>query len=727
MIAELGAKINLQRSFKPAATYLKRPYTLISTYQRSYLRPDLIAGLTVAVILLPQAIAFALVAELPPQMGLYAAVVGGLVGALWGSSDQLHTGPANAISLLIFASLATVVEPGTEQFIIAAGLMAVMVGVLQLALGLARLGILVNFVSHSVIVGFASGAGILIAIKQIKPLLGITFEGSNMLATLHGIATNLDTTHLATAVIGFSTMAIMIITRKINPKLPSALISMVLASIGVAIFSLQEKGVTVIGELTASLPPLANLPILDLNLISSLSAGALAVAAIGLVESAAIARSVATQTGQRLDSNQEFVGQGLANIGMGFFSGFAGAGSFSRTAVNFDNGAKSGMAAVFSAILVFIAMFTIGPVGAYLPVSALSGVLIITAFGMIDREEIRRILQSNPGEAAILIVTLLGTLFLQLEFAVLLGIILSFIMYILRTSAPRVHEVKPDNNYRHFLYQPDKPGCPQLGIIEILGDLYFGAVNYIEEYILDLKEKHPEQRYLLIRMHNVNNCDFSGIHMLESVIKAYRDSGGDVYLVRPQYHVKKIFERTEFVSDLLGEDHILDKDVAIQHIFNHVLDPAICIYECPVRVFKECTNLPKRIDFMGIPHDHEINASRLLTIEPRTLWQQLQTSGLINQHAFNGQGMTAPMVVDVREPREFNQGHIAQASSIPLSKILSDDVKFPADRQIILVCRSGRRSRRAAAALQSIGCMNVAILAGGMQAWEAEGLLEAIN
>jgi SulP family sulfate permease len=215
--------------------------------------------------------------------------------------------------------------------------------------------------------------------------------------------------------------------------------------------------------------------------------------------------------------------------------------------------------------------------------------------------------------------------------------------------------------------------------------------------------------------------------MLESVIKAYRDSGGDVYLVRPQYHVKKIFERTEFVSDLLGEDHMLDKDVAIQQIFNHVLDPAICIYECPVRVFKECTNLPKRIDLMGIPHDHEISSDRLLTIEPRTLWQQLQTSGLINQHAVNGFGMAAPMVIDVREPREFNQGHIAQASSIPLSKILSDKIKFPTDRQIVLVCRSGRRSRRAAAALQSIGCMNVAILAGGMQAWETEGLLEAIN
>lgn len=727
MIADLGAKVNLQKSFKPVANYLKRPYTIINTYDRSEIRPDLIAGLTVAVILLPQAIAFAILAELPPQMGLYAAIIGALIGALWGSSNQLHTGPANAISLLVFASLATVVEPGTQEFIVAAGLMAVMVGILQLVLGLARLGILVNFVSHSVVVGFATGAGILIVIKQIKPLLGTSFEARNITETLHGIVTNLDTIHWSTAIIGIGTMAIMIITRKINRKLPAALIAMAICTAAVALLGLQEEGVAVVGELAVGLPPLADLPVLNLDLISSLSAGALAVAAIGLVETTAIARSVATQTGQRLDSNQEFVGQGLANIGMGFFTGFPGAGSFSRTAVNFDNGAKTGMAAVFSAILVLIAIFTIGPVGAYLPVAALSGVLIITAYGMIDQEEIRRILQSNPGEAAILVFTLLGTLFLHIEFAVLLGIILSFIMYILRTSAPRVHEVKPDINYKHFLYQPNKPGCPQLGIIEILGDLYFGAVNYIEEYILDHKDKHPEQRYLLIRMHNVNNCDFSGIHMLESVVRAYRDSGGDVFLVRPQYHVKKIFERTEFVQELLGEDHVLDKDDAIQHVFNHVLDPAICIYECPVRVFKECSNLPKRIDLMGIPHDHEVVEENLETVEPRTLWQQLQTSSLINQHAVSGFGMAAPVVVDVREPREFKQGHIAQAQSIPLSTILADHISLPTDRPIVLVCRSGRRSRRAATALQNTGCKNILVMTGGMLAWESEGLLEAID
>lgn len=722
-----SAKVRLRRSIAPAVTYLRRPLTLLRTYDRENLRPDLIAGLTVGVILLPQAIAFALIAELPPEMGLYAAVIGGLIGALWGSSDQLHTGPANAISLLIFASLATITDPGSGEFILAAGLMAVMVGVLQLVMGLARLGILVNFVSHSVIVGFATGAGILIAIKQTSPLLGISIQANNIMATVHQLILHLPDVHAATAVIGIGTMVSMIVIRRINRRLPNALITMILVSAIVAIFSLQDKGVAVIGQLPASLPPLADLPLLNLDLIGRLSAGALAVAAIGLVQTTAISRSVATQTGQRLDSNQEFVGQGLANITMGFFSGFAGAGSFARTAVNVDNGARSPMAAIFSALFVLIAMFTLGPLAAFLPVAALSGTLILTAYGMIDFAEIRRIRQSNLGEAAILIVTLIGTLFLDIQFAVLLGIILSFVMYILHTSTPRVHEVKPDANYRHFLYQPEKAGCPQLGIIEILGDLYFGAVHHVEEYILDHADNYPEQRYLLIRMHNVNDCDFTGIHMLENIVKKYRDRGGDVFLVRPQYRVKQIFATTDFVEHLLGEDHILDKDTAITDIFHHILDPAICIYECPVRVFKECANLPKRIDVEGIPHEHEVAVDHLLTVRPRLLWQQLHTSALINQHAVIGHGLMPPLVVDVREPREFRQGHIPEAHSIPLATVLSEDVKFPANQQIVLVCRSGRRSRRAAAALQSVGCTNVVILEGGMLAWEAEKLLEAVD
>lgn len=412
----------------------------------------------------------------------------------------------------------------------------------------------------------------------------------------------------------------------------------------------------------------------------------------------------------------------MANIVMGFFSGYPGAGSFSRSAVNFTAGAKTPMSAIFSGLFMLIALFALAPLAAFLPIAALSGVLIITAFGMIDREEIARIWRSHPGDAAIMVITLIGTLFLAIEFAVLLGIIISLGLYIWRTSTPRIQAVLPDDTFSHFIYRPEKTPCPQLAIIEVYGDLYFGAVNYVEEFITHYADAHYEQRFLLLRLDHVNTCDFSGIHMLETLVKMYRDQGGDVFMVGTNYRVHQMMESSNFDA-FLGENHILGEDEAIGKIFYQELDPAICIYECPIRAFKECQNLPKRIDVANIPHLDETENEYIQTVEPLQLWQQL--------HPANGNGKlgdtAVPYVVDVREPREYRQGHIAEARLVPLPKLLSDEVKLPADRQIVLVCRSGRRSRRAAAALQHIGCMNVHILQGGMLAWNSAGLLEAIE
>ena len=540
MLADLSTRVSLKTALRPTIYYLQRPLRLFGAYNRANLRSDLIAAITVAVILLPQAIAFALIAELPPQMGLYAAVVGAVAGALWGSSNQVHNGPTNAISLLVLSSLGGVFAAGTPEFIVAAGLMAVMAGLFQLVMGLARLGVLVNFVSHSVVVGFASGAGILIAIKQLKPFLGVVFESETIFETITGVATNLPATHLATAGLGVGTILLIILLRQINPKLPAALLSMVAASMVVFALRLDQQGVSVIGELPRNLPPLTDLSTFNLALVTRLSTGALAVGAIGLVETTAIARSVAAQTGQRLDSNQEFVGQGMGNIFSGLFSGYPTAGSFSRTAVNFKAGARSPVAAIFSSIFVLVAMFTLGPLAAYLPVAALAGVLIVTAYGMIDRAEIGRIWRGAPGDAAIMIVTLLATLFIHIEFAVLLGILLSLVLYFIRTSTPRVHAVLPDFRFRHLTYQSGQPPCPQLSIVDILGDLYFGAVNHVEEVILAQLDQHVEQRFLLIRMSRVNHCDFSGIHMLESLVHTYRERGGDLFLMRVGYSVRQL-------------------------------------------------------------------------------------------------------------------------------------------------------------------------------------------
>jgi SulP family sulfate permease len=284
----------------------------------------------------------------------------------------------------------------------------------------------------------------------------------------------------------------------------------------------------------------------------------------------------------------------------------------------------------------------------------------------------------------------------------------------MRTSAPRVHHVLPDKSFKHFVYQPDKPACPQLAVIDILGDLYFGAVNHVEETILGHFEQNPDQKFLLIRMHNVNHCDFSGIHMLENVVNVCRDRAGDVFMVRVSYQVNRLMESTGFI-DFLGEDHYLSEEEAIGYLFHHVLDAATCIYECPYRAFKECQNLPKHF----YPQAISFYESKMLdrpfeTIEPHQLREMMA-------------GLEKPLLFDVREPREFKKGRIPQASLKPLPTLLSDLSDIPQDQLVIFVCRSGRRSRLAAHVLEERGCKKVLILKGGMLAWESAGLLAAID
>ncbi|GAB4265813.1 MAG: SulP family inorganic anion transporter [Candidatus Promineifilaceae bacterium] len=716
MLSAITDKTNLTQQFQSIGQYLQQPVHRFRQFNRSDLKPDLIAGLTVAVLLLPQAMAFALIAELPPEMGLYTAIVAGITAALWGSSNQMRTGPANAISLLVASTLSNFYMPGSPDFVMAAGLLAVMAGFFQMVMGMAKLGFLVNFVSHSVIIGFASGAGVLIGVKQLGSLLGLSGGGGGLVASLVYVFTHLNEIHVPTAEIGLLAMAVVIIVPKLRPSWPAPLMAMIAASAAVFFFNLTDQGVSVVGRLSMGLPAFQPLPLFNLEKISQLSTGALAVGAIGLVQVTAITRSIAAQTGQRLDSNQEFVGQGLANIASGLFGGYNCAGSFSVSAVNFKAGARTPFAAVFASLFVLVSVFILGPLTAFLPTAALSGVLVVIAYGMIDQAEIKRIWKAKGYDAFIMVVTLIGTLFLDLQFAVLIGIILSLASYIMKTSTPKVHAVLPDEHFRHFYLQPDKEECPQLGIIEILGDLYFGAVNHVEEFILNHAEAYPEQRFLLIRMHNVNHCDFSGVHMLESVVKSYRDKGGDVYLVRTNPRVREVMDLAQF-CDYLTEENFLDEDTAVATLFYHKLDPAICIYECPFKVFKECQNLPKRVDLIDLPTFAAIPDDSILTVTAETLWQMLH-------HPDPGR---RPHVIDVREPREYHRGHIPGAENIPLPTILQTDVKIPNDRDVILVCRSGRRSRRAAFALQRIGAMNVRVLENGMIAWENANLLEAVD
>jgi sulfate permease, SulP family len=695
-------------------SFFTRPKNIIGTYQRSYLRPDITAGLTVAIVLLPQAIAFAMVAELPPQVGLYSAIIASIIGALWGSSNHLHTGPTNTSSLLVLTILLPLAAPGTPEFLALAGLMAIMVGIFRLALGMARLGVLVNFISDSVIIGFTAGASVLIGANQLRHLLNLDIASyPALLTTLKEINAHIPETHLISLALGSGVILLLAILRFFKPKWPAPLLGMIAAAAMVGGLRLDLQGVKIIGELPRSLPPLINLSF-DFQIIGELSTGALAVGAIGLVEAVAIARSIASQSGQRLDSNQEFIGQGLANIACGVFSGYTTSGSFTRTGVNYEAGARSPAASIFSGVFVLIAMWTLAPLAKYVPRAALAGVLLVIAYNMVDRKEIQRIWQGTRGDAFIMVATFLATLLLPLQFAVLTGIMLSLAIYILRTSVPNVIPVLPAKNFRHFTNQPESNQCPQLAIFDILGDLYFGAANHIEEILRQHLEKNPGQRFLLLRMISVHQCDISGIHTLESIVKFMRERGGDVYFMRVQPPVLELMKTTGFYN-YLGSENCLSYDQAITFIYHHVLDPAICIYECEQRVFLECQNLPKRIDHPLETHiQTEIPLGNVPSVTPLDLWEELC-------------GESPPQIIDVREPREFNRMRILQAQSIPLFRLLSDFSQVSDDQPTVFVCHGGRRSSRAAYLYTKQGYENIRYLEGGMLAWEAAYLLEAIE
>jgi len=695
--------------------YFGRPVFILKGYQRANLRPDLIAGLTVAVILIPQAIAYALIAELPPQTGLYAAIIASIVAGLWGSSNQLNTGPANAISLLVLSALLPIATPGSPEFLIIAGLLAVFVGVICVLMGLARLGVLVNFVSDSVIIGFTAGAGILISVNQVRHLMRLNVTSSPELAeTLGQIGIQLPETHWPSLILGLSTIFALLIIRRINPKIPSALLIMVFAGILIAAFGLDNQGIRIVGELPQSLPPLNKILAIPPGLMSQLSTKALAITALTLVETMSIARSIASETRQRLDSNQEFIGQGLANIASGFFSGYPIGGSFVRSFVNFQSGARTSISNVFAGLIVLFVLLTIGGYAGFIPLPALAGVLIITAISLINKDEILRIWHGPLGDRLIMLATFLATLLIPIEYAVLIGILLSVGYYLLQTSIPQVRSVLPDSNYEFLLPNTDRDKCPQLSIVEIMGDLYFGAVNHIEEYLVENLKQNPHQRFLLLRMNSVDIADISGIHSLESIVKAYRDQNGDVFISRYRQPILDVMQSSGF-SDFLGKDHFLSRDRnAIGHLFYKILDPAICIYECPVRAFKECQNLPKRLDIPGYHHHFDTAECDISYIEPVALWNALHTD-------------SPPYIIDVREPREFSQGHIPQANLLPIPALIANPSQLPDNRPIVLICRSGRRSERAACYLEQHGFDSIIALRGGMIAWEADKLLEAVD
>jgi SulP family sulfate permease len=393
--------------------------------QPGALRADLLAGLTGAVVVLPQGVAFATLAGMPPQYGLYAAMVPCVVAAIFGSSRLMVTGPANAISLTTMALIAPLAAVGSERYVELVLTLAFLVGALQLLLGLARAGSIVEKVPHSVVVGFTAGAAVLIANSQLGPIMGLALpRGQPVLDNVMGALGSSGQTQPMALLAGVSTVVFAVLARPWNRIIPAMLVAVVggtLVSLGAALLWPAWPKLATVSALPGALPPLS-WPDLSLDTVRALFGATLVMTLLALTEAAAIARSVARARGDTLDGNQEFIGQGLANLAGSFFSAYPASGSFNRSGVNVASGARSPLAAVAAALLLVLLLAFVGPLAKYLPLAVISGLLMVVAWGLIDRREIAHLWHQGVQERIPLVVTAVATVTLSLEWAILLGI-----------------------------------------------------------------------------------------------------------------------------------------------------------------------------------------------------------------------------------------------------------------------------------------------------------------
>lgn len=562
------------------------------------IKADLISGLTVAIVVLPQAVAFAAIAGMPPQYGLYAGMIPPIIAAFFGSSWHLMSGPTTAASIVLLSSLSAFAEPMTPEYVGLALTLTFMVGLIQLALGLARMGAVVNFISHSVVVGFTTGAAILIASKQLKNFFGVPIprEG-NLFETLGHFGQQVPHTNYYVLAIAVLTLVSGLVVKKMFPKVPFLIIALFSGTLLGVIFNLMygydTVGITTVGAVPQTLPPLSH-PDFSLDTIQKLAPAALAMTLFALTEAISIGRAIGIRSGQLIDGNQEFIGQGLSNIAGSFFSGYVATGSFNRSSLNYQAGAKTPMSAMIAGFLEIFIVLAIAPMVAYLPNAAMAGILFIVAWGLIDFAAIKHIFASNHSERSIFIVTFLGALFLDLEFAIMAGILLSLVLYLMRVSKPRIVTRVPDPSIPNRKFATVTDGsrlkqCPQLHIMRIDGNLFFGSVAYLREKFARLEQQYPPQKHLAIVAQGISFVDIAAADVLASEAARRRAAGGGFYLINVKQGLWNSLDECHALDTIDSHNVFQSKSAALHGIFQK-LDKSICEH-CTVRCFNECADV----------------------------------------------------------------------------------------------------------------------------------------
>jgi len=558
---------------------------------RNSSKTDMLAGLTGAMIVLPQGVAFATIAGMPPEYGLYAAMVPAIIAALFGSSWHLVSGPTTAISIAVFAAMSPLAEPGSPQFISMVLTLTFLTGIFQMILGLARMGVLVNFISHTVVIGFTAGAALLIAASQVKNFFGIDIvRGAPFHVVLQQLAVQFKHINPYVTAVAIVTLAAGILAKMYMPKLPYMIVAMLIGSIVAFVLNL-EIGVALthiktVGALPASLPPLS-LPDFSIDTLHKVLFPALIVTMLALTEAVSISRAIAVRSEQRIDGNQEFIGQGLSNVFGSFFSAYAACGSFNRTGVNYAAGAITPLATVYASVFLLLILLLVGPLASFLPTAAMAGILFLVAWGLIDFHHIAVISKNNLSEAVVLWVTLIGTL-VNLEEGIFFGILLSLAIYLYRVSKPNITPVVPakEEGSYHFVSAYDHQQCPQIGIIRINGSVFYGAVDHVQSSLLQIDEKNPQQKFAMIAASGINFVDAAGAELLAQEARRRRKMGGGLYFYRCKDNVFQFLDKSGKLDDIGKDAFFPAMSNWIKPIYAK-LDSEIC-RNCKIRIFAEC-------------------------------------------------------------------------------------------------------------------------------------------
>lgn len=557
---------------RPAKSLLGRlltpfqpPLETIRHYNAHKFRKDILAGLTVSVVEVPQAMAYAIVAGVPPQYGLYTSVIQGIIGALLSSSEHMTTGPTNTQSLLIASAVHRLASPTgqPELYLQLVFALTALKGLIQLAFAAARMGHMVRYVSRSVISGLVSGAGVLIFCGQLPTFLGISSPGTSKaagaLAPVARVLEHLPEINGLSIAVGLGVAAVTVLARRISRFFPGALMAVVLSAIAVAVLGWTTGQMQLIDSLPRGTPHW-QWASLDWTKSEQLFGGALALAVIGMLESVAIAKSIAAHTGERIDPNQEFFAQGLKNFISSFWQCIPGSGSFTRSALDYAAGAETRFAAVFNACFVGMIFWFFCDQARYIPRTALAGVLFVIAFGLIDVKYFLRAWRSSRSDATVCIVTFLATLLLPLEYAIFAGVLLNISSYLRTATRLHINEMEPvAGTFRERQIQ-DRSGERKILFLQIEGDLFFGVADELRDRLTALTGSPIS--IVILRLRRTHSVDATTMLVLEQFSRDLQARGGQVILCGVGPELMRSLKNFGLVK-LLGEQNVFPVELGL--------------------------------------------------------------------------------------------------------------------------------------------------------------------